>query len=357
MHKVTLPHDLNLGPHGLFDAGEYLMEDINAAEIILGHPNAGVSMERFEHANYISTSVEHVLVAGGLGMGDGIMLTPVLRALKRKFPEAALEVATFPHIRQSLLNLSYIDGFVMWPMKFDVINDYQRIYFLENFCNHTRAKELHLSDVFSEICNIPLVDLETNLFDKSADYKPTADEVKWAIASFPRVSGRKRIGMQVQASERCRTYPAKMLRDLMRLLIMDGCEVYLMGAPGEFQCEEKGHLHDLCKVAPTFRESAAFLTTCDAFVGPDSGFLHVAGAMGVPAVGLFGAFPWKLRTAYYPSVFAIQGIGECSPCFHHPTKLMPAFPAHGSCYATGRCEVLASIEPDRIKAKILQIAR
>lgn len=352
MHKVTLPHDLNLGQQGLFEAGEYLMEDRNAAEIMLMFPDAGINMRHFACEDMLILEYPgRLIIAGGLGMGDAIMLTPVLRSLKRKFPDVPLFVACFAHFRQTLLNIPYVDGFLPWPIKYGEINGSDNCYWIENFLNHTKARTLHLTDVFAEICDVELGD------DKSADYKPTADEVKWAIASFPRVTGRKRIGMQVQASERCRTYPAKMLRDLMRLLIMDGCEVYLMGSPGEFQCEENGHLHDLCKVAPTFRESAAFLTTCDAFVGPDSGFLHVAGAMGIPAVGLFGAFPWKLRTAYYPSVFAIQGIGECSPCFHHPTKLMPAFPTHGPCYATGRCEVLASISAERIKAKLLQISR
>jgi len=346
MHKVFLPHDLNLGQNGLFEAGEYLMEDRNAAEVMLGHPDAGISMERFDEKDHGLTQIRRVLVAGGIGMGDAIMLTPVLRALKKKFPDASLEVACFAHFRQALLNLPYIDGFATWPMKADAIHDYQRVYFIENFQYHTRAKTLHLTDVFAEICDIELGD------DKQADYKPTPDEVKWAIATFPRVTGRKRIGMQVQASERCRTYPAKLLRDLMRLLIRDGWEVYLMGAPGEFECMEQGYLHDLCKVAPTFRESATFLTTCDAFVGPDSGFIHVAGAMGIPSVGVFSVFPWQLRTAYYPSVKVISGIGECSPCFYSPSKLQPPLPVNGPCFITGKCSVLESIEPIKIASKI-----
>jgi ADP-heptose:LPS heptosyltransferase len=349
MHFVTIPKAIDMGNLGLFPAGRLIMEDKNAAEMMLQWPEAGISLEPYDHKiGHIDPT--KILVAGGIGMGDAIMLTPVLRALKVKYPLATVEVACFPHYRAPLLNLPYVDGFADWPLPAGGPWHHHYTYFLENYLSHPLARTEHLSDVFAAICGVELT-------DKHADYLPTAEERDWAVATFPRNPARKRIGMQVQASHRCRTYPTDLFRDVMGLLVRDGWEVYMMGTAAEYGCVEMGHIHDLRKDAPSFRESAAFLLTCDAFFGPDSGFLHVAGAMGVPAVGVFGAFPWKLRTAYYPSVFAIQGAGECSPCFHTPTRLQPAFPLRGPCAKTMRCDVLASIEPERIKAKIDQIAR
>jgi ADP-heptose:LPS heptosyltransferase len=64
------------------------------------------------------------------------------------------------------------------------------------------------------------------------------------------------------------------------------------------------------------RELAALLAACDAFVGPDSGPVHIAVAVGTPTVGIFGRneperfFPYPVslgHRAVYSSVW-------CSPC-------------------------------------------
>lgn len=353
MHLVSISAPIDMGNFGVFPAGRFIMEDRNAAEMMLQWPEARLAMAPIQYIPGfagVHSDAKKILVAGGMGMGDAIMLTPVLRALKVRFPVAEVHVACFAHFRAALFNLPYVDGFSQWPLPDEDEEQFDGCVFLENFAQHPMARTHHQSDVFADICGVQLE-------DKHADYLPTMSERDWAVGSFPRIEGRKRLGMQVQASHRCRTYPAEPLRDLMQLMIKAGWEIYLMGAPNEFACKEVGHLHDLRNAAPSFRDSAAFLLTCDAFVGPDSGFLHVAGAMNIPSVGLFGAFPWKLRTAYYPSVHALQGLGPCSPCFHGPTRLQPAFPLDGPCAKSGLCDVLASITPERIKAKIEKVAR
>jgi ADP-heptose:LPS heptosyltransferase len=249
--------------------------------------------------------------------------------------------------RAALLNLPYITGFESWPMKPTDVNFYGAVVFLEDFQHNDAAKTWHMSDVFAARCDALLT-------DKTCDYIPTQDERDWAITTFPRQPGLKRIAIQVQASHRCRTYHGVQLRKVMDLLLKDGWELYMMGRPGEFGCQEIGHIHDASKHAPMFRQSAALLTTCDAFFGPDSGFLHVAGALGIPSVGVFSVFPWQLRTSQYPSVFAIQGAGDCAPCFHTRNIVQPHFPRGGPCNMTGHCTVLAAIEPERIVAKLNQ---
>ncbi len=342
-----------MGNLGIFPEGRFIMEDVPAAQMMAQFPEAGITLDKWypQERPRIATKI---IVAGGLGMGDAIMLTPVLRALKAQNPLTLLEVACFAHYRAPLLNLPYIDGFSDWPLPVEKIEG-ARIIFLESFGRHSMAKTHHMSEVFADICNVWLIDNYTNTPSVHCDLILTDDERQWAKTTFPRYDGRKRLGLQVQASHRCRTWPATQMRDLMNLMIKDGWEVYLMGAPGEYECKELGHLRDLRILAPAFRESCAFLTTCDAFVGPDSGFLHAAGALGIPSVGLFATVPWRLRTANYPSVFALQGLGECSPCFHMPNRFQPQFPHYGPCSKTGKCEVMGDIQAERVKAKIDQI--
>lgn len=347
MHLLTLPTEIDMGTAGVFPAGQILMEDVNAAEMMLHFPGRGIKAEAFKGVR--NGTGHSILVAGTLGFGDAIMLTPVLR----KLCEIGKEVYVSCPLSQraALLNLGYIAGFENWPMKPETLQEYDQVVFLEDFQHHKGARDWHMSDVFADIARI-------DLHDKSCDYAPTPDELEWARETFPRQPGLKRIAIQVQASHRCRTYHGVQLRKVMDLLLKDGWELYMMGRPGEFGCQEIGHIHDASKHAPMFRQSAALLATCDAFFGPDSGFLHVAGALGIPSVGVFSVFPWQLRTSQYPSVFAIQGAGDCAPCFHTRTNLQPHFPRGGPCNATGHCTVLAAIEPERIVAKIQnQLAR
>jgi lipopolysaccharide heptosyltransferase II len=64
------------------------------------------------------------------------------------------------------------------------------------------------------------------------------------------------------------------------------------------------------------RELAALLACCDAFVGPDSGPVHIAVAVGTPTVGIFGRneperfFPYPASHGHR----AVYSAVWCSPC-------------------------------------------
>ncbi len=353
MHVVSNPSPFT-HREIFFPAGKFLIEDRSLGELLLFHPDQNLKADEF-HASTEPNESQSIVVAGGMGLGDGIMLTPVLREIKRLCPDHKIQVACFPKQRQVFENLPYVDGFVDWPMTLEEYGNHT-VHFIEGFDrHHPKAFTHHNTEVFADICGVPSLGMADNL---KPDYKPTRDEILTAIANFPRVPGRRRIGIQVQASHHCRTYKLSQILDLLNILIPESWEAYLMGDDGEYAVKEaaKRHLYDSRTLAPSFRESCAFLTTCDVFLGPDSGFLHAAGAMDIPAVGLFAVFPWKLRTAYYSSVFAIQSGAECGPCFHSPTKLQPTFPKP-HCQQAGFCTALAEIDPERIKAKLLQVAR
>jgi ADP-heptose:LPS heptosyltransferase len=94
--------------------------------------------------------------------------------------------------------------------------------------------------------------------------------------------------------------------------------VLVVGGPGEEELA-RGIAEASGATAVTgldLRELAALLAACDAFVGPDSGPVHIAVAVGTPTVGIFGRneperfFPYPVsrgHRAVYSSVW-------CSPC-------------------------------------------
>jgi heptosyltransferase-2 len=98
-----------------------------------------------------------------------------------------------------------------------------------------------------------------------------------------------------------------------------GARAVLMGAPNErARCEE---------VAATARAGAlvaagetsvgelvALLSLCAGFAGNDSGAMHVAGALGLPTIGIFGSTSPERTGPCGPRARVVYERIECSPC-------------------------------------------
>ena len=352
MHIITVPKDLEVASVGHMGACDYLVEDRNAAEIMLMHSDQYIrARPAFDVAKRWNNDTKRICVISVGGFGDQILLTPCLRELKRALPQARIVVSCFENYQQPFFNLPYVDGFLPYPLPAEFLASFDAVICLEDV--HRRDPEIktkHMTDLYADHCW-----LTQPFADKKPEMIPLPEELRWAAGVLERTPDRKRIAIQVQAGHQCRTYPGEQLQEVVALLLQRKWEVFLVGARGEFNAtiaENQQFLHDLTTWNPTFRQSAAFLTTCDVVLGPDSSLIHAAGALNVPAVGLFGPFPWQLRTKYSPSVYALQGNGSCAPCFHTSHFGQLLYPADGPCARTGRCEVLKSLSPDRVVAKL-----
>ena len=104
-----------------------------------------------------------------------------------------------------------------------------------------------------------------------------------------------------------------------------GAECVLVGAPAE---------RNLCaQVAATSRtnpivaagetnigELIAMLSLCDGFVGNDSGAMHLAAALAIPTVGIFGSTNPERTGPGGPRAGVIYHRLECSPCLERTCR-------------------------------------
>jgi heptosyltransferase-2 len=115
-------------------------------------------------------------------------------------------------------------------------------------------------------------------------------------------------------------WPADRYVDLIdRLAARHGAECVLLGAPSErTRCEEiagASRAHAVIAAGETsVGEAMALLSLCDAFVGNDSGAMHVAGALGIPTVALFGSTRPSRTGPLGPHTRVLYHPIECSPC-------------------------------------------
>lgn len=275
----------------------------------------------------------------GGGWGDIMFLGPTVRELRRRWPKVKI------HIHCGTEYIPALDGLDVlatpMPVAVSEIKRGDAAVFYEGTIEASEeAERQHAVQLFAAKFGMKLTDL-------SLEWElPEAERLK-AWDQFPR-SMRKRVGIQVAASSPVRTYHPQMLASAVDLILAEGYEVFLFGRPGQFKLNNQSPLMtDLSEKELSMRESVATMTTCDVMVTPDSSLFHVAQALGIPVVGLFGSFRADLRVTDPSKALIIQAQGSCAPCFFHANQ-QTQFPEGRPCSIAKFCTVLAAIPPAQI---------
>ncbi len=353
MHIVKLSKPLhgarwNLGP------GEYLMHDISAFEVGMTADRGSVACDEFLY--YKPLEISSTLLVSNAGFGDMLAWVPAIRKHRKLYPTHRLALSSRTKFHAVFSFLDFAPELLDYPVLADVAFSFSRVISNEGIQEDSdEGRTTPAIDICARVLGVgPLVDDE-----RKTEYRVTQSENDWAISAYPR-RAMKRIGIQLSASSPTRTYHPKLCGEVMRLLYEKGHELYLFGAPDSIPMSVipeniRGRVKNLTADKLEFRQSAAVLQTCDCLFCPDSGLCHVAGATGVPTVAIFGSTSWKLRTAEYESVFAIQASEGCefSPCHFHPI-FNQLWPKGAPCEKAGHCTAINSIPPERIVAKIEQ---
>lgn len=335
-----------MGPSlGELPAGRWLCSDANAFELAMIAERGTVKLEHYEDRFPLkdldpSKDSQILLVRSG-AIGDLLFLSPCIDALQAKYPKAKIWLSCFSkHI--PIVKEFMGERISPYPYSWKSEWIFDHIVSLENVVE--LAGEKHATDAFAEALGVTVTDY-TPL------YKVTAEEKEWGKASVPKGT-LPRVAIQLRASVKNRDYPMNQWNEVIDGLVTRGWEVLLYGSKGQVPPLPRGSPAQIIDCSSmTFREAAAVLETCDAFVGVDSAFVNLCPALGVPAIGLYGPFPWQARTSHAPKTRALSGVGDCAGCSWSPSAGRH-FPPGKECAKTQVCSVLASIEPKRILAKV-----
>ena len=71
----------------------------------------------------------------------------------------------------------------------------------------------------------------------------------------------------------------------------------------------------------SLKQSCALIDRCDLFISNDSGPLHLAGALGVPLVGIYGPTDHRNWGPRSHTGVVLRKALPCSPCWQHPTEM------------------------------------
>lgn len=338
------------------DPGSYILGPVPLAQALT--QNAVGSIQSLEDYRSEMSMPEHREVESGDtiylvrpgSFGDLLLLTPVVKALRIKYPGVQVKVACHPRYAPILDGVVDTVGYPVSTSDFDRVSNHY--FFLEGVVEYPDKSMRGHTYVsrFAKACGID------KIHDRRLGYILTADEAAWAEDSFPKEEGKVRVGVQVRASAENRTYHRKKTVEVMAHLLNKGVadEIYLFGAPGDIDFPEVDKVTNLSNAGLSVRMSVAVAKTCDALLVPDSLFMHVAGALDIPALVLSGAFDPSITQGQQNTVHAMRGMGKCRFCNHLPVA-GNAFPPGEQCSIDLQCRVINSLSPEVVAHNIKRI--
>jgi len=223
------------------------------------------------------------------GLGDHIFLSVLGKVIKKKFPMAEIVYMVPKKFACVYEFYPYIDKVVDdYNYKTDVSIECTDIdYKIEmiEMVKYGRIKS-HRSKIYLEWIGI---------FDEdvSPEFYVSRDEKAWAINNWE-AGGRKRIAVAKSASNKLKSWSGmnKLIgllnkNDRYSVKVIDN----IVGDSFEF----------------SFREGASFISIADFVVSLDSAYSNVAGALGKPAVVIFGSRRGEVFKNMFPSFIPVQG--------------------------------------------------
>lgn len=254
------------------------------------------------------------------GIGDLLMMTPGIHALKKKYPKSEINLAIpkryFPIFEGN-------DDVKLLDIEGDFFN-HLKFHNWHNFTDCPAARKESLTaprvkksriEIFSSALNINFHS-KINM-SKKPRFFFNEEELEYAADYWKKsgLSDKKVIGIQLHSDETYRDYP------LMEKLVENISKKYtVMLFDGEtingFEYENVIKIQHL-----PIRKAFALAQKCNVIIAPDSSFIHFAAAFDIPTIALFGPIDGKVRTKHYPNCtyLSAKEIFGCLPCWRNET--------------------------------------
>ena len=320
--------------------------------------------------------IERVLIRGTNWIGDVVMTLPAVAAIRMTWPGARLSVLAKPWVAEVYRRSSDVDEVILfeepgchagiggkWRLaaelrqyRFDCAillqnaieaaiiarlagipfragyNTDGRGFLLTHSVRRTSAiRGIHQIDYYLEMVRA----LGCLPAGRSVHLHPVRDDdgvSKKLLNEWGIRPGHPLIGLAPGAAygPAKKWFPERFAAVVDRLIDDTGAQAILFGSDGDRESTaavRKNARHPLIDIAgrTNLREAIALISRCDLFISNDTGLMHIAGALGIPMVAIFGSTNPKTTSPAGEASVVIHRDVPCSPC------LKPICPTDFSC--------------------------
>ena len=309
--------------------------------------------------------IERVLIRGTNWIGDVVMTLPAVAAVRKTWPGARISVLAKPWVADVYRLSADVDDVIVFQepgrhagiggklrlagelrgVGFDCAillqnaieaaiiavlagiplragyNSDGRGLLLTHAVRRTKAiRRVHQIDYYIEMVQA----LGCTPAGRAVRLRPGRDYDDLAGTLFARfgiAENRHRIGIAPGAAygPAKKWFPERFAAVADRLIADTGAQTILFGSAGDRESAaavQGSARHPLIDIAgmTNLKEAIALIARCSLFISNDSGLMHVAGALGVPTIALFGSTNPVTTSPVGKQSVVIHHDVDCSPC-------------------------------------------
>lgn len=327
-----------------------------------------------------------ILIVQTAFIGDVIIITPLIRAIKELYPTSLLDVMVIPQTAGVLKNNPNINEIILFDKRknkitsflktlhqlkknnYDIVITphssvttalllkYAKIKMRIGYDRWSAAKYLthkvpHPDEVHKTIKNLTLLSLLTDKsFSNQTELFPSSEMLVKAdmLTNELKSKTKNLIALAPGSVWFTKKWPTEYYKILAEQLVENNFGVILIGSKDEKSiCDEVLPNKNGINLAGelSLLESAAAISKCDLMICNDSGALHIANAVETDVFAFFG--PTVQSIGYFPfreNDFVFEREMECRPCGSH---------GGNNCHLKHH-ECMKMIYPEEVLNKVLE---
>ena len=239
------------------------------------------------------------------GVGDILMMTPGIRALKKEGHDVSVAIDrhrtrndTYFNLLKRNKDISFIYDYRYFNKnKFDKVIDITSVA----YPYEQAGAKIGRASIFAKAMGVSIED-ETPIYSVEKIYKTENS-----------------IALHFFATEERRSWSIEKANLLIKWLLNNtNCTIILLDKSKDLYRESKRIIY--CGNM-SVEKASQYLAGSDYFIGVDSGFMHLAGALDVHGVALFGSTDPITRVKDYKFIKSIYTDSDCRGCFYKTCNL------------------------------------